>query len=178
MKKVALYCTLFLAAAALYVPAQAQGKKEDKKKEAAPLSPRATASNDFAEISYGQPSKRGRQIFGSLVPYGEVWRTGANMSTDITFKTDVLFGGQQVKKGTYALFTIPAEGEWTVILNSQPKQRGASEYEANRSKNVVEVKVPAEVQQTVEEKLTIGFEENLLVIKWDNVRVAVPLQKK
>jgi hypothetical protein len=61
--------------------------------------------------------------FGELVPYGQVWRTGANMSTDITFKTDVLFGGKEVKKGTYSIFTIPEEKEWTIILNSQPKQK-------------------------------------------------------
>lgn len=177
MKKIAAFCSLLLTAAVLQMPApaQAQEKKQDAK---APASPRATAKNDFAEIAYGQPSKRGREIFGSLVPYGQVWRTGANMSTDITFKSDVIFGGQHVKKGTYALFTIPQEKEWTIILNGQPAQKGAAEYDAHKDKNVLEVKVPVEKLQPVAEKLNIGFESKQLVFKWDDVRVAVPLTKK
>ena len=73
------------------------------------LSPKATAKGNDIEITYGQPSKRGRVIFGELVPYGEIWRAGANEATEITFKKDMSFAGKQVKAGTYALFTIPKE---------------------------------------------------------------------
>jgi|SRR5690606_33059379 hypothetical protein len=169
MRKIAAFCTMFLATAMM---ATAQEKKE------APKSPPASAKSELAEVSYSQPSKKGRVIFGELVPYGEVWRTGANMSTDITFKTDVMFGGREVKQGTYSLFTIPGEKEWTVILNGVPAQRGASQYNDTKDKNVAEVKVRAEQTSTVEEKFTIDFEGQDLVIKWDLTKVKVPITKK
>jgi len=169
MRKIAAFCTMFLATAMM---ATAQEKKE------APKSPPASAKSELADVSYSQPSKKGRVIFGELVPYGEVWRTGANMSTDITFKTDVMFGGREVKQGTYSLFTIPGQKEWTVILNGVPAQRGASQYKDNKDKNVAEVKVRPEQITTVEEKLKIDFEGQDLVIKWDLTKVKVPISKK
>jgi len=173
MRKIAAFCTLLMTAAVLQAPAQEMKHEQD-----APKSPRVTAKNDIAEISYGQPSKRGREIFGKLVPYGEVWRTGANMSTDITFNTDVLFGGVTVPKGTYSLFTIPEKEHWTVILNGQPAQKGASEYEANKSKNVATVRAKVEKLSSVQEALVIEPGKNALTFKWDNVSVSVPMKKK
>ncbi len=120
MKKIAAFCTMLLASSVIVTAHD--GKKD------APKSPRVTATSDIAEVSYGQPSKRDRVIFGELVPYNKIWRTGANMSTDLTLKSDVEFGGKYVKKGTYAVFTIPGETEWTVILNSKSAQLGDSEY--------------------------------------------------
>ncbi|GAB3283401.1 hypothetical protein GCM10027347_60170 [Larkinella harenae] len=140
----------------------------------APLSPPARAKNDIAEVSYSQPSKRGREIFGSLVPYGKVWRTGANASTDITFTTDVLLAGKPVKKGTYAVFTIPEANEWTIILNSKANQRMIN-YDA--SHNVVEVKAPVQKVSEVQEAFQIQLEKKELVFVWDQVKVAVPLKK-
>ena len=174
MRKIAAFCTMLMAAAVMQTSAQ-EMKKE---MPAPPKSPRVTAKNDIAEVSYGQPSKRGRVIFGELVPYGEVWRTGANGSTDITFKTDVVFGGKPVKKGTYALFTIPGAKEWTIILNSKAGQKGAFEYEANKDKNVAEVKAPVENAPSVQEEFLISFEKDHLAFTWDNTKVVVPLKKK
>jgi hypothetical protein len=171
MKKIAAFCTMLLATAVMTASAQ------EMKKEA-PKSPAASAKNKIAEVNYSQPSKRGRVIFGELVPYGQVWRTGANASTDITFNTDVIFAGKEVKKGTYAIFTIPEEKEWTVILNSQPKQKGASEYEANKDKNVLEVKVPVTTMSKEQEKFVIDFEGDNLSFSWDKTKVLVPLKKK
>ncbi len=171
MRKIVAFCTMLMATAVMNVSAQ------EMKKEA-PKSPPASAKNKIAEVSYSQPSKRGRVIFGELVPYGQIWRTGANMSTDITFNTDVMFAGKEVKKGTYAIFTIPEEKEWTVILNSQPKQKGSSEYEANKDKNVLEVKVPVKAMDKEQEKFVINFEGNNLSLSWDKTKVLVPLKKK
>ncbi len=170
MRKMALFCTMMLLT--LGVMAQQDTKKE------APKSPRVTSTSEIGEVSYGQPSKRGRVIFGELVPYNQVWRTGANMSTDVTFKSDVDFGGQPIKKGTYAVFTIPGETEWTIILNSKPGQKGAAEYESNKSKNVAEVKAPVQRLAEVQEALSINFEGSDFVIKWDDVKVAVPVTVK
>lgn len=171
MRKIAAFCSMLMAVAVMQTSAQ------EMKKEA-PKSPPATAKNNIAEVSYSQPSKRGRVIFGELVPYGQIWRTGANMSTDITFNTDVVFAGKEVKKGTYAIFTIPEENEWTVILNSQAKQKGSSEYEANKDKNVLEAKVPVTHTTTVQEQFLISFDKDNLVFTWDKTKVKVSLKKK
>jgi hypothetical protein len=141
-----------------------------------PSSPRVTAESKNVKVAYGQPSKRGRVVFGELLPYGEVWRTGANQATEITFAKDGTFGGKPVKKGTYTLFTIPAAREWTVILNGQLNQFGAFEYEKHKDKNVLEVQVPARSAQGVVEKLTIRPTDTALLIEWDTTRVAVPMK--
>lgn len=142
-----------------------------------PKSPRVTADGKDVSVSYGQPSKRGRVIFGQLEPYGKVWRTGANEATEITFKKDATFGGQAVKAGTYTLFTIPNENEWTVILNPELKQWGAYGYDKIKSKDLPHVKVPAKKVDSPVEKLTLKFDEkNNLVIEWDQTHVEVPIQ--
>lgn len=142
----------------------------------APLSPTVTNKSELAEVSFGQPSKRGRAIFGELVPYGKVWRTGANKATEITFKKDVEFAGKKVKAGTYSLFTIPTENEWTVILNPELKQFGSYGYDKIKEKNLAEVKVPVTKLSSPEEKLQIKPSDSNLVISWDNVSVTVPLK--
>ena len=171
MKKIAMFCSMLMAAFMMTASAQ-EAKKE------APKSPLVSASNKIASVSYSQPSKRDRVIFGELVPFGAIWRTGANMSTDITFKTDVIFGGKEVKKGTYSIFTIPEANEWTVILNSVTAQKGSSEYEQNKEKNVVEVKAPVVATTNVQEKFTISFKGDNINFNWDKTSVSVPLKKK
>jgi hypothetical protein len=141
-----------------------------------PASPRVEVENDVMHVGYGQPSKKGRVIFGELVPYNQVWRTGANRSTDITFKKDVQFGSATVKAGTYALFTIPGEQEWTLILNSVTKQPGSAEYEKNKDKNVATIKVKSSNSADMEEKFTISLPTGKMVLHWDKTKVEVPVQ--
>jgi hypothetical protein len=118
---------------------------------------------------------KGRTIFGSLVKYGEVWRTGADEATEITFKKDGTFGGQPVKAGTYTLFTIPGEKEWTIILNGKTGQWGAYDYEKNKSQDVLKVNVPATSAPGAAEQLTITLPAKALVIAWEKTQVSVPL---
>jgi Protein of unknown function (DUF2911) len=141
----------------------------------APKSPAATSESAHVKVSYGQPSKNGREIFGKLVPMGEVWRTGANAGTEVTFTKDVNFAGKAVKAGTYTLFTIPNAAEWTVILNAELKQWGAYGYDKIKSKNVAEVKVPANSSNAMVEKLSITAEDSQITIAWDTTVVKVPL---
>ena len=93
-----------------------------------PLSPPAKASavlnGKKINIDYSAPSKRDRAIMGSLVPYGEVWRTGANAATTLTTEGDLMIGTVHVPAGTYTLYTIPGEKEWTLIINKQTGQWG------------------------------------------------------
>jgi hypothetical protein len=141
-----------------------------------PKSPRITAEGKDVKVSYGQPSKRDREIFGKLVPYGEVWRTGANEATEITFAKDATFGGKPVKAGTYTLFTIPGETEWTFILNSSLKQWGAYKYNEIKGNDVLQVKAPATKLSAPVEKLTITLPANKLVVEWDKTKVEVPVK--
>lgn len=140
-------------------------------------SPRITTDGKTMKVVYGQPSKRGRVIFGpeGLEPYGTIWRTGANQATEITFKKDGTFGGKPVKAGTYTLFTIPDEKEWTVILNSQLRQFGAFEYDKHKSKDVLQVKIKPKTLTQPIEKLTITPADKSLTIEWDQTQVVVPV---
>jgi hypothetical protein len=144
-----------------------------------PASPRITADGANVSIAYGQPSKKGRVIFGAegsqaLEKYGKVWRTGANDATVITFKKDGTFGGKAVKAGSYGLFTIPGEKEWVVILNSEPKQWGAYSYKAD--KDVLRVTVPNVASKEVAEKLTFMVHDNSIHFMWDNASFSVPVK--
>jgi len=139
-------------------------------------SPRVSAEGKDVKVAYGQPSKKGREIFGKLEPYGKVWRGGANEATEITFAKDTKFGGKPVKAGTYTLFITPNTNEWTVILNSELKQWGAYKYEEIKGKDVLHVNVPTKKLDNVVEKLTYRFDDkNALIIEWDQTQVTVPI---
>lgn len=147
----------------------------------APESPRVTAEGKNVSVAYGQPSKRGRVIFGadgsqSLEKYGKVWRIGANNATEITFKKDGTFAGKPVKAGTYTLFAIPTEKEWTLILNGQLGQWGAYKYEENKSKDVLKVSVPAKKYPNAAEKLTFNVKDNAVDFQWDKEGFSVPVK--
>lgn len=144
--------------------------------EKAPKSPHLTVENNGVKVVYGQPSKRGRVIYGELVPYGQVWRTGADQATEITFSKDVTFGGQKVKAGTYTLFTIPDPQTWTVILNSKLGQWGAYDYEKNKSQDVLSVKIKREALSKPVEKLTFTLPGNAVVFEWDDTKLTIPVK--
>ena len=128
------------------------------------------------KVVYSRPQKKGRDIFGALVPYDKVWRTGANESTEITFYKDVKMGDQSVAAGTYELFTAPTANEWTIILNKETGQWGAYSY--MEASNVAQVKVPAKQTEKEVEAFTIVFDkaENgaTMFLAWDKTYVAVP----
>lgn len=130
-------------------------------------------------IEYARPGVKGRKIFGDLVPYDEVWRTGANGATKITFSTDAKLGGQAVPAGSYALFTIPTRGDWTVILNKVTEQWGSYKYDEKNDLLRVKVK-PVTLADAVEtmtiELAEIRDDSAMLVIEWDKLRVSVKIE--
>lgn len=139
-------------------------------------SPHETVTGKDVSVTYGRPYKKGRVIFGELVKYGEVWRTGADEATVVTFNKDAQFAGHPVKAGSYTLFTIPKENEWTIILNSKLEQWGAYDYEKNKDKDVLQVNVPAKKTNNIVEQHTIRFTpENNMIIEWDQTQVEVPV---
>ena len=146
-------------------------------------SPRQKVEQQFSmskiTVDYGRPGVKGRKIFGDLVPFGKVWRLGANSSTKITFEQSVNFGGKSVSAGTYGLFVIPTEKEWKVILNKDSQQWGA--YTFDEKLNVVDVTVPIQKLAEKQEWFVIELnpvDENAvnLVMKWDFTKVELPLK--
>jgi hypothetical protein len=147
-------------------------------------SPTAIASvrykDTYVKITYCQPRKRGRDVFGKLVPYGEVWRTGANEATEITLTKDLLVKGTLLLAGTYSLFTIPGKETWTIIFNKELGLWGSYNY--NIKSDVLRFEIP--VQQTNEneivEAFTIQFDPRNsvadLLLLWDKTKISIPIQ--
>lgn len=133
------------------------------------------------KVLYNRPSKRGRKIFGELVPYGRVWRTGANEATTFETNKPLTIEGKVLPAGKYTLWTIPDSTVWTVIYNSEYGQWGINHKgEANRnpSLDVVSIPIHAVTQNKTFEQFTIAFEkvgeQSEMVLLWDNTVVAVP----
>ena len=125
-------------------------------------------------ITYSRPGVRNRQIWGALVPYGQVWRTGANEATTITFSDDVTINGQALPKGSYSLHTIPGKDEWTLIFNKTAKQWGSYSYDA--AADALRVKAKPEASP-YHEWLTFDFpqlsqDQATVAIRWE--KLAVP----
>ncbi|MEQ8425536.1 MAG: DUF2911 domain-containing protein [Cyclobacteriaceae bacterium] len=134
------------------------------------------------KVSYSRPYKKGRVIFGGLVPYDTIWRTGANEATVFETNKSLLIKGQPLKAGSYSLWTIPGEQTWKVIFNSEIGQWGVDfNGQANRdaSKDVVSVDVPALTHGKEFEQFTISIEsvgeDFELILLWDNTVVVVPI---
>ena len=131
------------------------------------------------EIVYSRPGVKGRDIFGGLVPYGEVWRTGANQSTKVTFSTPVKLNGAEVPGGTYALYTIPGLEDWTVIIYKNAGLNGAFNYDAKD--DLIRVKTrPITLAENIE-TFTIDFtdvrdESATLYLAWD--KTLVPIRRE
>ncbi|MDB5274670.1 MAG: hypothetical protein JWO58_3037 [Chitinophagaceae bacterium] len=133
-------------------------------------------------VFYNRPSKRGREIFGGLVPYDKVWRTGANEATTFTTATNIVIGEKTLPAGKYTLWTIPGKEAWTVIFNSKEYGWGITfggEASREAAADVLEVKVPVEPLAEPVELFTIAFEDAdslKLTFAWDKTKVAVPIK--
>ncbi len=139
-----------------------------------PASPSATVTGKIGaanvKIVYCQPSARGRKIMGELVPFGEVWRTGANEATIIEFDKPVKIEGKDLAAGKYSLFTVPGEAEWTLIINNDSKQWGAYKY--NDKNDVLRVTVKPSKTTDMVETFNISLGSGEILLKWENTAVA------
>lgn len=175
MKKVLIFNVLLFLSG--FVLAQQPAKKPTP-------SPEAAFTQQFGEseiqVAYARPSAKGRKIFGGLVPFDSLWRTGAAECTALTLKEDVLIGGKKMSAGKYSLFTIPSANEWTVILNSDVSMHGTFGYDAKKDVHRFTVK-PIKTDRFYE---TFTIEINdftpqgsaSLNILWENTMVQIPLQ--
>jgi hypothetical protein len=129
-------------------------------------------------VEYSSPAVRGRTIWGDLVKYDQVWRTGANAATKVTFSKDVTIDKKEIPAGAYALFVIPHKaGPWTMVLNKEATQAGADHYDAKKDVLAVEVKPEAIAPR---ERMTFLFADftddaGTLELEWDKVRLSLPI---
>jgi Protein of unknown function (DUF2911) len=133
----------------------------------------------YIKITYSQPHKLGRTIFGGLVPYGQVWRTGANEATELTVTRDIKINGADLKAGSYSFFTIPGKETWTMILNSDLGLWGAYNYNPKLDVLRFDVAVTP-VTDYVFEAFTILIDPRNasadLILAWDRTKILIPIQ--
>lgn len=155
--------------------AATQAFAQDKK---TPPSLPATATGKIgkatATVVYSSPAVKGRPIWGQLVPYGQVWRSGANEATTITFDQPVTVEGQPLAAGTYSLFTIPTEKQWTMIFNKTAKQWGAFKYDDKQ--DALRVTVTPQKAIPPAERLMYDVTPTGLTLRWENMRVPVAIK--
>lgn len=128
------------------------------------------------KVVYGRPSAEDTQVFGTQIPFGQIWKTGSNETTEIRFYHDVMFGNKYIKAGNYSLYTIPNKNYWVIILNGKTDTYGAHFY--NPKFNVATIEVPATEGESIE-NFSIGFDtKNFgthMVLAWAKTRVKIPL---
>lgn len=157
----------------------AQNQKEDRSKRPSPPgTAEVSLKGKTITIDYSRPSMKGRKIMGGLVPYGEVWRTGANEATTLTTPVDLTIGGTKVPAGKYTLWTLPSEGTWKLIINKQTGQWGTN-YDEKQDLARIDMQ-KSELSAPVEQ-FTISFDKKSedsadLVMKWEKTSVSIPIK--
>ena len=173
MKKLSLFVCV-LALAATQVMAQLETPQP---------SPLSTVSQKVGladvTVTYSRPSMRGRTVAGELVPYDQLWRTGANQATKVSFSDEMSVAGQTVPAGDYALFSIPGKEEWTIIFNKNTDQGGTASYK--EEEDALRVQVASSSTDQTYETFTIGFSDLTettanMNVAWENTKVAIPLE--
>ncbi len=172
MKSVILSSICFILLLNVSVTAQSQADK--MKRPSPPAETRATIDSADVAIFYSSPSVKGRQIWGGLVPYNKVWRTGANEATVFETNKELTIQGQKLAPGKYALFTIPGETEWTVIFNSVWDQWGAFKYD--QSRDVLRVNVSPKKSAAFNERMKFEISDNSIVLLWENLQLILPVK--
>ena len=171
MKKILLLSAIFCYS---FISAQI---KSPQPSPTATITQKVGVSN--ISVEYSRPGAKEREIFGGLVSYGKMWRTGANKATKITFNENCVFGGAKVKKGSYSLFTIPGEKEWTVVLNKNTELWGVGEYdEKNQVCNIVSKAIET---KDFTESFTIDFGtfqsfSAIMSLKWANTKIDIKIE--
>lgn len=128
----------------------------------------------FITINYHSPAVRDRVIWGGLVPFDQVWVTGAHMATNIEFEGPIKIGGQELQAGKYALFTIPSQNEWTVIINKNWEQHLTDEYDSKD--DIVRLTIQPEPQSVNQERLMYSVDESGISIRWEKIKLFIDLK--
>jgi len=158
----------------------AQGQNDKSKRPSPPGSAEITLKGKKITIDYSRPYMKGRKIMGGLVPYGEVWRTGANEATILNTETDLDIAGTSVPAGKYTLWTLPSEGTWKLIINKQTGQWGTN---YDQTQDFARVDMQKSQLQQPQEQFTISFDKKGgdaadLVLEWETTKVSAPIRAK
>ena len=183
-----VFCTIALGAAMACcsvnpglaaTPGQMQmgGATANKPLPSPPADANVTLAGKAVSIHYNSPAMRGRKIMGGLVPYGKVWRTGANPATALKTEGDLMIGGKTVPAGSYTLYTLPSESEWMLIVNKQTGQWGTEYHE---EQDLVRIPMKKAALSAPQESMSISFEKTSgkkteLHVKWETTDVWVPV---
>jgi len=150
---------------------------KDTARKSIPATASRRVNGNLLTVNYHSPAVRGRIIWGGLVPYDQVWVTGAHMATSLEVQKDFKMGGKKIPAGKYALFTIPGQQEWIVILNKNWEQHLADEYDA--AQDVVRMNVKPQ-QSAHQERLMYEIDQTgenkcMLIMRWEKLRIGIPL---
>jgi hypothetical protein len=180
MKKLVLIPAVLLAIATL-APAQMQMSQDKSKRPSPPANAECKFSNGkTVKIDYSSPRAKGRKIFGGVVPYGEVWRTGANEATTFVADTNLNVGGTAVPAGSYTIFTVPKADAWMLVISKKTGEWG-TDY-AGEKEDLARIPMSVSKTSGPVENFTIAFEQGSkkcsLQMEWENTRAAVEVSEK
>ena len=184
LKSSAFFAVIFVGVAILAVSGYAQDQSQRP-------SPAANANCSFTDgktvtVAYSSPRAKGRKIYGGLVPYGKVWRAGANEATTITIDTDVTIGGKTIPAGTYTIFTIPNEDKWTMIINKTTKNaKGGPLWGVpypGEEGDFARVDMKASKLASPVENFTLSFDKSgsgcVMNLDWETTRASIEISEK
>ncbi|XVJ67797.1 MAG: DUF2911 domain-containing protein [Lacibacter sp.] len=177
MKKIIVSFVLMLLVHRLYAqPFTNPNSILDTFKKSIPCIAKGMAGGVAVEINYYSPGVKKRVIWGGLVPFEQVWVTGAHNATRIQLNKDVKIGGTLIKAGTYAIFTIPGPEQWIFILNRNYQQHLTDKY--NEQEDILRLMItPATTEQSLE-RLEYSIQKDKLVIAWEKIRLEIPVEAK
>jgi len=168
-----------LFSAVVFLPTLAVGQQLELPRPSPSSKVTQTVGLTDISVEYSSPAVRGRVIWGRVVPYGELWRAGANAATKVTFSKDVSLGASAIPAGSYSLFVIPnKEGAWTVILNKDFNQAGTDSYKRELDLLRVEIRPETILSRERLAYLIIDFANDAatLALEWEKVRLSIPLK--
>lgn len=165
-----LSCTLLLLGAVLL---SATAQDDRSKRPSPPAEVRGTINGADITITYSSPAVKGREIWGALVPYDVIWRTGANEATTFSTSKDILVNGGSLPSGRYALFTISGKEKWTVIFNAEPDQWGAFDYK--KINDVLRVEATPTTGE-FQERMQFMIEGDQVILAWENLRLPLKIE--
>ena len=179
MRKRLMLSTVVLFIVALLFSTKGWSQQDKASRPSPPDSVTGKVGDATITINYSSPSVKGRQIWGGLVPYGKVWRAGANEATIFTTDKPIQVEGKTLPAGRYSLFATPGENEWTFIFNSETGQWGIKRTgEANRdpAKDVLSVKAKPRKSASLNERLSYVITGNGFELRWENIEVPVTIK--
>ena len=175
MKHTRIFNSLALLLVCLLVSTVSWAQDDPSKRPSPPAEATGKIGDATVTVNYSSPSVKGREVWGGLVPYGKVWRSGANEATTITVDKDVMVEGKALPAGTYSFYTIPNEDEWTVIFNKTAKQWGTVYDE---KQDALRVTAKPQKASSMNERLAYDVTDNGLLLRWENVELPIAITSK